>query len=210
VDSGVADTGGGGGFDSSSSSDSPFEQVDTGSPAVDTGSPEEAGTEDVVVESPTIVTCTNCPLIAQYLCAGTMDPGSIAASFQIVNNGVTAQDLTEVTLRYWFTADTSTSQVLACDYTALAGGCASVTGTFVTMATPTATADHYMEMSFSSGSIPGEGGTTGPIQTRIHDIAYVNMTQSNDYSFNPADTAYTPSMQITLYRAGMLVWGTEP
>ena len=115
-----------------------------------------------------------------------------------------------MTLRYWYTEDASTSQVLACDYTALPGGCASITGTAVAMATPTPTADHYMELSFSSGSIPGEGGLTGPIQTRIHDVAYVNMMQANDYSFDAADTTYTQSMTVTLYRAGTLVWGVEP
>jgi hypothetical protein len=206
------DSGGQGSQDSSiSTPDSPFEAFDSGSPD-DTGSPDEAGTEASVEDSPAVVTCTNCPLSAEYLAGSTTDPTqNLSPYFQILNDGVTDQDLTEVTLRYWYTEDASTSQVMACDYTALAGGCASVSATFVAMTTPTATADHYMELAFSSGSIPGEGGLTGPIQTRIHDTNYAaSMTQSNDYSYNAADLTYTSSMKVTLYRAGTLVWGVEP
>jgi hypothetical protein len=212
VDSGGVDTGQSSLDSSISTPDSPFESFDTGSPD-ETGAPDEGGTTEASVEdSPVVVTCTNCPLQAQYLAGSTTDPTqNLSPYFQILNNGVTAQDLTEVTLRYWYTEDASTSQIMACDYTALPGSCASITGTAVAMATPTPTADHYMELAFSSGSIPGEGGLTGPIQTRIHDTNYAaTMTQANDYSFNAADITYTTSMTVTLYRAGTLVWGVEP
>jgi hypothetical protein len=199
-------------FDSSQpTADSPFGQPDTGSPGFDTGSPEEASTEDVVVDSPTTPPCTtNCDLMAQYMNGATGDPISdITPHFQILNNGVTAQDLTTVTLRYWYTEDASTSQAFACDYALI--GCAVISAKFVAMTTPTATADHYMELSFSSGSVEGEGGITGTIDTRFHDSTYSTMmTQSNDYSYVATDTAFTSSAQITLYEAGTLVWGVEP
>jgi Cellulose binding domain len=208
VDSGVVDTGGGGGFDSASGSDSPFEQVDSTSPAVDTGSPEEAGSDDVVVDSPTV--CTSCKLTAQYMNGATGDPTSdITPHFQIVNDGVTPQDLTTVTLRYWYTEDSSTSQAFACDYALI--GCGVISAKFVAMTTTTTTADHYMELSFSSGSVAGEGGMSGTINTRFHDSTYaMMMTQSNDYSYVATDSTFTSSMQVTLYVSGALVWGTEP
>jgi hypothetical protein len=204
-DSGVAT------FDSSLPTiDSP-EGVDSTTPD-DTGSPVE--NETSVADSPTVVTCTNCPLVVEYMtgvAAGTQSVGDISADFEILNNGVLDEDLSVVTLRYWYTEDTSTSQAFSCDYTALAGGCGSITATFVAMTTPTPTADHYLELSFSSGTVAGEGGSTGTIQTRFHAMNYAQMLDpSNDYSFDGADTTYTQSTLITLYRSGVLVWGVEP
>jgi hypothetical protein len=36
------------------------------------------------------------------------------------------------------------------------------------------------------------------------------VNQANDYSFNGADTSYTPSSTVTAYINGALAWGTEP
>jgi hypothetical protein len=206
------DSGTGTSFDSSVSVVDSSEGVDSAT-SDDTGSPVEG--EGSADDSPAVVTCATCPLTALYMNM-TSDPGeggtvsNITSYLEIQNDGIADQDLTEVTLRYWYTEDSSTSQTFNCDYSALPGGCASITGTFVAMTTPTPTADHYLELSFSSGTIPGIDGNTGVIQTRFHDTAYAPMDPSNDYSFDAADTTYTPSMQITLYRRGMLVWGVEP
>jgi hypothetical protein len=205
VDSGTAAS-----FDSSTSVVDSSSEVDSTSPD-DTGSSveNEASAED----SPAVVTCTNCPLVVEYMtnvAAGSQSVSDISAYFEILNNGVIDEDLSVVTLRYWYTEDSSTSQAFSCDYTALPGSCTSITATFVAMATPTPTADHYMELSFSSGSVAGEGGSTGVIQTRFHDSNYAQMNPSNDYSFDGADTTYTQSTRITLYRSGVLVWGVPP
>jgi hypothetical protein len=197
--------------------DSSLPSVDSSSGGVDsttsddTGSPVE--TEASAEDSPAVVTCTNCPLIVEYMTsvpAGTQSVNDISADFEILNNGVVDEDLTVITLRYWYTEDTSTSQAFNCDYAALPGGSASISGTFVAMTTPTPTADHYLELSFSSGTVAGEGGSTGGIQTRFHDTGFMPTDPSNDYSFDGADTTYTQSTRITLYRSGTLVWGVEP
>jgi endoglucanase len=36
------------------------------------------------------------------------------------------------------------------------------------------------------------------------------MTQTNDYSFNAADSAFTANPTITVYDDGQLIYGTEP
>jgi endoglucanase len=36
------------------------------------------------------------------------------------------------------------------------------------------------------------------------------MTQTNDYSFNAADTAYAANPDITVYANGTLIYGTPP
>jgi hypothetical protein len=42
-----------------------------------------------------------------------------------------------------------------------------------------------------------------------HKNDWTNYTQANDYSFNNA-TAFTTTMNVTVYRVGVLVYGNEP
>jgi hypothetical protein len=194
--------------------DSAIVAVDS-SIATDSGSASETGAADAVPEAappdapPDVATCTTCPLVVQYMTpTTTVTSQEIRPHVEIVNNGASSQDMTVLKLRYYFTAEGSTSQAYDCDYAVL--GCGILQATFQAMATPTATADHYMEVSFTGGSIAA-GSNTGEIQTRFHDTNFaVTFTQTNDYSFNAADTAYTQWNQITLYRSGTLVWGVEP
>lgn len=37
-----------------------------------------------------------------------------------------------------------------------------------------------------------------------------NYTETGDYSFDPTKTSITDWDHVTLYRNGVLVWGTEP
>lgn len=201
---------GGGGFD-----DSPSAGNDSPDPLDGMAPAETATTDSPSVESsvpdapPDVETCTTCPLVVEYSTpTTTATTQEIRPHVQILNNGASDEDLTVLTLRYWYTADGSTTQAYDCDYAAI--GCGVVQATFVAMTTPTATADHYMEVSFTGGTITA-GTSTGEIQTRFHDTSYaVTFTQTNDYSFDADDVAYTQWSQITLYRSGTLVWGAEP
>jgi hypothetical protein len=158
---------------------------------------------------PDVATCNSCPLVVEYATTTTSSTTQdIRPHVDIYNNGMSPENLAALTVRYWFTADGSTSQAFACDYAMI--GCGSVQATFVTMAMPKNEADHYMELSFTGGSIAA-GDHTGEIQARFHDTNYqVTFTQTNDYSFDPTKTMYAPWANITLYRNGTLVWGTEP
>lgn len=91
-------------------------------------------------------------LSAQYR---TSAPGATADQaepwFEITNTGSTGVPLSEVTLRYYFKADSSTTAYrFACSWAVK--GCANITGTFGTLANPTATADRYLEIGFTSGA----------------------------------------------------------
>lgn len=129
--------------------------------------------------------------------------------FQVVNNSTTAVPLSQVTLRYYFTADGASSYTFACAWAVVS--CSNVTGTVAALATPSATADHYLQISFGSGAGSlAPGASTGDLQLRLYRSDWQNVNQANDYSFNGADTSYTASSTVTAYRSGALVWGTEP
>nr|QKW94373.1 fibronectin type III domain protein [Stigmatella erecta] len=126
-------------------------------------------------------------LVVQYRAADTT-PGDngIKPHFKIQNNGGDPMMPSELAIRYWFTIDGD--KPLAFDW-----------------------ADHALEITFNSsaGSIPA-GGDSGEIQTCTHKTDWSNFHESDDYSFEPAKTSFSPWERVTLYRNGQLVWGTEP
>jgi endoglucanase len=173
---------------------------------------------DVAVDTYVPPSCPTCPLKVDYFSNNPTETSTKEVRFylDLVNKGTMVQDLTQITVRYWFTSDGSTSQTFNCDYAMLV----CPTATFVKIPTPTATADTYLELAFASGSIP-PNGDTGVIQGRFHDTGYaVMLSQSNDYSFDPSKTPATcgssnqtptcPWDHITMYRQGTLLWGIEP
>ncbi len=68
---------------------------------------------------------------------------------KVVNTGTTGVPLSQVKVRYYFKADAGASYTYACSWAVK--GCANITGTFGTLANPTATADRYLEVGFTAG-----------------------------------------------------------
>ena len=134
---------------------------------------------------------------------------SFQPMLNVVNNGTSAVPLSSVTIRYWFTSDGGSSTFATnCWYAAV--GCANVTQS-VSSATATTGADHYVQVGFTTaaGSL-APGASTGQVQSAVNKSDWSNFTQTNDYSFNAADTAWTANTNVTVYVNGTLVWGTEP
>jgi hypothetical protein len=127
--------------------------------------------------------------------------------FELVNSGTVAIPLSAITIRYWFTEDGTQPLQFFCDFTP--AGCSNVSGTFA--GTTLGGQDHYLQLSFSPGAgTLGPGSNTGLIQTRFSETNWANMTQSNDYSWNNADTTLRANPQITVYDNGTLIYGIEP
>lgn len=142
--------------------------------------------------------------------AGGATADQVEPWFKVVNNGTTTVALNQVKLRYYFKADGPATQYrFACSWAVK--GCANITGTFGTLATPTATADRYLEVTFTGGAGSLAPGTdTGDMQLRFHRADWQTLNQSDDYSFDAARTAYGDFTKVTAQVAGSTVWGTAP
>ena len=129
-------------------------------------------------------------------------------NFQLVNTGSSAVALSNVKMRYYYTEDGNQSQNFYCDYSPVGGG--NVTGTFVTMGTPKAGADTYVEIGFTSGAGSLTAGANITVQARVAKSDWTNYSQTDDYSFNSSATTFMDWTKVTGYVSGNLQWGTEP
>lgn len=130
--------------------------------------------------------------------------------FKVRNSGSSTVQLSQVKIRYYFKADSPNATYrFACSWAVK--GCSAITGTFGTLAHPTATADRYLEIGFtaSAGSL-APGADTGDMQLRFHRADWQTLRQSDDYSFNGAQTAYADWNKVTARLADATVWGTAP
>jgi hypothetical protein len=129
--------------------------------------------------------------------------------FELVNNTSSAIPYSSLTIDYYFSDPSNETYDFGCAWAVVS--CADVTGAVSPLAGPTATADHYLQISFSgaAGSL-APGANSGDMQLRMWRADWQNINQANDYSFNGADTSYTASTTTTASENGALVWGVEP
>jgi Cellulose binding domain len=127
---------------------------------------------------------------------------------RIVNTGASTISLASIKVRYYYTEDGTQSQSFWCDWSP--SGSANVTGTFTSLSTPVAGADHYLEIGFTSGAGNLAPGAATEVQARFAKSDWSNYTQTNDYSFNPSASNYVAWKNVTAYLSGVLSWGTEP
>jgi alpha-L-arabinofuranosidase len=146
-------------------------------------------------------------LAVEYADANTATSAtSINPHFKIDDNSGSSFQLSNLTIRYWFTEDGTGPEQFFCDWAQI--GCSSITGTFVTMTNPTSTADTYLQVGFTGFSVQNNQNS-GEMQLRFSKSDSSNYNQSNDYSFS-TQTSYAQDAKVTLYLNGVLVWGTEP
>ena len=157
---------------------------------------------------PRLIHAQSSPLSVQYMPNNTSSPtDKIQPELQISNSGGSSVALSSLTMRYWFTRDTAQTVDVFCDYAAI--GCGSVTETAAADPNPTSTADYYLQIGFSSGTLAANSNT-GKIKIRASKADFSNFVQTNDYSYNGTFTSLTNWQNVTLYQNGSLVWGTEP
>ncbi|MEV7074433.1 cellulose binding domain-containing protein [Streptomyces sp. NPDC093990] len=130
--------------------------------------------------------------------------------FKVKNTGTDSVSLQGVRLRYYFKADSANATYrFACSWAVK--GCANITGTFGTLANPTATADRYLEIGFTSGAGSlAPGADTGDMQLRFYQSTWAPLNQSDDYSFGASQTSYADWSKVTAQLAGTTLWGQAP
>lgn len=156
--------------------------------------------------------CQNCWKV-QYRNRGPTIANQTLLSLNIVSIGTTSVPLSQLKMRYWFTADNGGTPVAPqnCDFVdATAGGsCSNVTMQMVSIpARPNA--NTYWEVGINSGTL-APGGNAGEIQIRFHvGNSFDNQVHTNDYSWSSTQTTLLDWNKVTLYNNGVLVWGIEP
>jgi cellulose 1,4-beta-cellobiosidase len=167
------------------------------------GAPMDASTEPPPA-------CTTCKLKVQYQCR--QDGVSVKeASYilKVFNTGTMPIALGSITLRYYYTIDSTAAQEANCDFATV--GCGNVALVFKTVTPAKPKADRYLEVTLSGTGSIAAGADSGEIQIRMHDPTYQAMyTQTNDYSFASTGAIYIDAPTITAYSGGTNVWGTEP
>ena len=133
---------------------------------------------------------------------------SIVPVFKLTNTGTGNLSLEDVTLHYYYTKDGTQQQNFWCDWSSV--GSANVSGTFVPLSPATATADTYLEISFTSAAGSLGTGQSAYVQARFAKSDWSSYTQTNDYSFNSSDTTYVSWDYVTSYISGDLNSGIEP
>jgi hypothetical protein len=154
---------------------------------------------------------TDCKLKVQYECRqnGLGALKEMSFLLKVVNTGTTAIPLSAITMRYYFTIDSTATQQADCD--SLTVNCNSVSFAFKTVTPAKPTADRYLEVGFTGAGSIAPGAESGEIGIRIHDQANLaTYMQGNDYSFFSTGANYTDRMETPGYAGGIKVWGTEP
>lgn len=132
--------------------------------------------------------------------------GQIQLGLLLRNTGTERVDLTAVTMRYWYTVDSSGGQQAACYFANF--GCSNLSLNVRTLVSAKEGADHYLEVGFRSGRV------NAGAQVELNQLAIVNQIggrfdQLDDFSFLDR-AAFTDNPRVTVYIGGELVWGAEP
>ncbi len=127
---------------------------------------------------------------------------TISPNFKITNYGSGVLSLSNVTIRYYFTKDSTSTQNFSCDVS-------GITGSFTDMIAPTANADNYLEISFPA-AMSLAPNASAELKASISKSDGSVYNQANDYSFNSTNTSYTECSKIPAYIFNIKIWGSEP
>jgi hypothetical protein len=137
--------------------------------------------------------------------ATTNEPSMV---LQVQNAGGTSFPLSDLAIRYWFTADGTGSFMGTIDY-ATVNGQGNINGGIVVTFGQEFGSD-YAELTFPTLTDPI--GTEGvrELQLRFHSNPYATLTQTNDFSFLSGAAQLTANPNITPYLQNAQVGGCVP
>ncbi|MBR7836906.1 hypothetical protein KDL01_26750 [Actinospica durhamensis] len=151
------------------------------------------------------------PLLSvRYKTGVEASSGDAQPWLQVVNVSGQSIALDTVTLRYYFTQDGTQAYAANCIYAQV--GCSNVAEHIVSVPTKTAGADHYLQVSFTSGAgTLKAAANSGAIELQLYVPGGVGLKQTNDASFVAADaSSYKPNTHIAAFVGNTLAFGQEP
>ncbi|MGN7889819.1 Ig-like domain-containing protein [Dyadobacter sp. 22481] len=139
---------------------------------------------------------------------GQLNNNNIKPYLTIANESPAAIPYSELTARYWVTAENYAGISKWIDYAEIGNG--KVSMAYVALDKPRQGALGYVEYAFnaSAGNL-NAGANSGAIQSRFANANWENLAEADDYSFK-SSSEYAVNNHITLYRNGKLWWGIEP
>jgi uncharacterized protein YjdB len=139
---------------------------------------------------------------------GQVDNNNIKPFLTISNESGLAIPYSELTARYWITAENYAGINNWIDYAEMGNN--KVSMNYVALEKPRQGALGYVEYQFnaSAGHL-NAGANSGVIQSRFANVNWENLSETDDYSYRNS-ASYASNDHITLYRNGKLWWGVEP
>ncbi|WP_441245305.1 cellulose binding domain-containing protein [Kitasatospora sp. McL0602] len=148
-------------------------------------------------------------LTVRYRTDGAATATAAKPWLEVVNNSSSAVPLSEVTLRYYFTATDVSGYAFNCVQAHF--GCSNVSGSIGALTAPGSAGGRYLQISFGPGAGSlAPGASTEGIELQLFRPDHKQLDQAADRSFNAESTAFAPSKLVTAYLRGVLVWGDEP
>jgi hypothetical protein len=139
----------------------------------------------------------------------------IAVQYQFVNLTDTPIPVAQLKIRYFFTDEETSwtthiysSQIDGSSYRNVASGTSL---SVVKLPAPLTGASSYAEIAFTDAATLAKTDT-GSVNWELQPVTYnaPNQVQADDYSFNAADTAFTPWDHIAIFQGNTLVYGCVP
>jgi hypothetical protein len=152
---------------------------------------------------------TDPVLTVRYRTGGPATTDVAKPWLEVINTSDHAVDLSDVTLRYYYSADDGAAYASNCVQTSL--GCSTITQRTMAAAHPAVKADHYLQIGFTdaAGTLK-PGGTSQGIGLQLYRVDHKKLNQTDDRSFDGQDSTYRQSELVTAYLGGIHVWGQEP
>jgi len=129
----------------------------------------------------------------------------------LTNEGATAVPYSELTIRYWLTAENfSPLTNLQLNWAPL--GTDRIRLTYVPLPAdqPRQGAFGYVEYSFANEAGQLAANSNTPIFTQFAKKDWSAFNELDDYSYKATGSSYETNDHVTIYRNGALVWGVEP
>jgi fibronectin type 3 domain-containing protein/C1A family cysteine protease len=149
---------------------------------------------------------------------GSPQNNSVQPNFRISNLGTSPIALSDLKIKYFFTADSGNrKQSFSCDYARIEGNALPKEITYLVkgyvrdLVPSKPTADAVIEISFSSRACNLEPGEYIQIFTRVQKSQdWSPYNELNDYSYKPQTNNYVEWQRVTLEVNGVTVWGLNP